>query len=130
MFIVPWLVGFSRILEPAVRLVPLIAPSMVLAGIVTAVAALKRKERGFITSVAVAWNAVLLVGFIAYGVMLWTLLSQIRGTATPPQDIFETLIAWPLPETVSHLQGAKGSSFQGYTWRISDFRRHHLPLQV
>jgi hypothetical protein len=111
LFTVPLLLSRFNLSDAAARLAALIPPIMMLAGLVTGLVARRRKDRSRLASTAVAWNAVLLIG---YGAILWTFHSQIRGTATPPQVIFETLIAGPIPETVSHLQGAMSSSFQGY----------------
>lgn len=44
----------------------------------------------------------------------WAFRSQLRGTATPVEEIFETLIASPIPAAVTQLQGARSDSMQGY----------------
>lgn len=54
----------------------------------------------------------LLVGFALFA--YWSFYSQFRGSDVPPQEVFEALIASPIPETVTNLQGARSNSMQGY----------------
>lgn len=65
-FIIPALIGFDMP-DIALRLMALIPPAMMLAGLVTALAARRRGEPSRRTSTALAWNALLL---ILYGAML------------------------------------------------------------
>ena len=51
-------------------------------------------------------------GFFAYVVL--TFRAQLRGTAIPADQVFETLIAQPIPDEVTDLQGVRADSMQGY----------------
>lgn len=44
----------------------------------------------------------------------WRFSTQIEGTAIPTQEVFETLIANPVPDEVTELQGRASNSMQGY----------------
>ncbi len=53
---------------------------------------------------------ILVGGFYLFGA--WTWHSHLRGTAIPVEEIFESLIASPIPAAVSQLQGAQGDSLR------------------
>ena len=55
---------------------------------------------------------ILIVGF--YGFLFFTMRSQMQGTSIPVDEVFEGLIAYPIPTAVTQLQGAKSLSMQGY----------------
>ncbi len=55
---------------------------------------------------------ILIVGF--YGFLFFTMRSQMQGTSIPVDEVFEGLIAYPIPTAVTQLQGAKSVSMQGY----------------
>lgn len=66
-----------------------------------------RKLRSLAVSVFI-----LIVGF--YGLLFFTMRSQMQGTSVPVDEVFESLIAYPIPTAVTQLQGAKSVSMQGY----------------
>ena len=66
-----------------------------------------RKLRSLAVSVLI-----LIVGF--YLLVILTMRSQMRGTVVPVDEVFESLIAYPIPTAVTQLQGAKSVSIQGY----------------
>ena len=53
---------------------------------------------------------ILVGGFYLFGA--WTWHSHLRGTAIPVEEIFESLIASPIPAAVTQLQGAQGDSLR------------------
>ena len=55
---------------------------------------------------------ILVGGFYLFGA--WTWHSHLRGTAIPVEEIFESLIASPIPAAVSQLQGARSDAMQGH----------------
>lgn len=65
-FTIPLFIGLEA-LGTAVRIVGLVPATMMLAGVVTAVAARRRGELGGLASAALAWNTLLL---IVYAVMV------------------------------------------------------------
>ena len=46
--------------------------------------------------------------------VVWTFRSQFYGTAIPVEEIYESLITYPIPAAVTQLQGARSDSMQGY----------------
>ena len=66
-----------------------------------------RKLRSLAVSVLI-----LIVGF--YGLsFIWT-RAQMRGTVIPVDEVFESLIAYPIPTAVTQLQGAKSVFITGH----------------
>jgi len=58
---------------------------------------------------------ILVGGFFVFGLFaVWTFRSQMQGTSIPVDEVFESLIAYPIPTAVTQLQGAKSLSMQGY----------------
>ena len=66
-----------------------------------------RKLRSLAVSVFI-----LIVGF--YGLSFFWMRAQMQGTVIPVDEVFESLIAYPIPTAVTQLQGAKSVSLQGY----------------
>ena len=66
-----------------------------------------RKLRSLAVSVLI-----LIVGF--YGLVFWISRSNMQGTVIPVDEVFESLIAYPIPTAVTQLQGAKSSFITGY----------------
>ena len=54
----------------------------------------------------------LLVAFVLY--TYWAIQSQMRGGWTDPEEVFEAVIASPIPDSVSDLQAVSASGMQGY----------------
>lgn len=54
----------------------------------------------------------LLIGACA-GYFRYSMNQRMRGTSVPPEQMFQVLIATPVPEAVGELQGA-GTTWQGY----------------
>ena len=55
---------------------------------------------------------ILIGGFYLF--VAWSFRSQLHGTAVPVEEIFESLIASPIPAAVSQLQGARSDAMQGH----------------
>ncbi len=55
---------------------------------------------------------ILIGGFYLF--VAWSFRSQLHGTAIPVEEIFESLIASPIPAAVSQLQGARSDAMQGH----------------
>ena len=68
------------------------------------------RRRRVLTAAAVV--AVAILGFYAF--VLASFHAQLSGTALEPTEIFETLIARPIPVAVSDLQAVASSGMQGY----------------
>ncbi len=69
-----------------------------------------RKLRFLVVSVFI-----LVGGFYLFVLFVaWTWRSHLPGTAIPVEEIFESLIASPIPAAVTQLQGARSDSMQGY----------------
>jgi len=66
-----------------------------------------RKLRSLAVSVFI-----LIVGF--YGLSFFWTRAQMQGTVIPVDEVFESLIADPIPTAVTQLQGAKSSFITGY----------------
>ncbi len=66
-----------------------------------------RKLRSLAVSVLI-----LIVGF--YGLVFWISRSNMQGTVIPVDEVFESLIAYPIPTAVTQLQGAKSSFITGH----------------
>ena len=66
-----------------------------------------RKLRSLAVSVLI-----LIVGF--YGLVFWISRSNMQGTVIPVDEVFERLIAYPIPTAVTQLQGAKSSFITGH----------------
>ncbi len=66
-----------------------------------------RKLRSLAVSVFI-----LIVGF--YGLVIWINRSQMQGTVIPVDEVFESLIAYPIPTAVTQLQGAQSSFITGH----------------
>ncbi len=54
----------------------------------------------------------LLFAFVLYA--YWTIQSQMSGGWTEPEEVFEAVIARPIPDSVSDLQAVSASGMQGY----------------
>ena len=54
----------------------------------------------------------LLFAFVLY--TYWTIQSQMSGGWTEPEQVFEAVIASPIPDGVSDLQAVSASGMQGY----------------
>lgn len=54
----------------------------------------------------------LLFAFVLYA--YWTIQSQMSGGWTEPEEVFEAVIASPIPDSVSDLQAVSASGMQGY----------------
>ena len=54
----------------------------------------------------------LLAAFVLY--TYWTMQSQLSGAWTEPEQVFEAVIASPIPAGVSELQAVSSSGMQGY----------------
>ncbi len=66
-----------------------------------------RKLRSLAVSVFI-----LIVGF--YGLSFFWMRAQMQGTSIPVDEVFEGLIANPIPTAVSQLQGARSDAMQGH----------------
>jgi len=66
-----------------------------------------RKLRSLAVSVFI-----LIVGI--NGLSFFITRAQMQGTVIPVGEVFESLIAYPIPTAVTQLQGAKSVSIQGY----------------
>jgi hypothetical protein len=91
------------------------APLLMLAGLGLALAARKRGEVGRVATTALWWNTFLLLLLVAFGLFtVWAIQSQVSGGWTEPEEVFEAVIASPIPDGVSDLQAVSSSSMQGY----------------
>jgi hypothetical protein len=91
------------------------APLLLVAGFGLALAARRRGEVGRVATTALWWNTFLLLLLVAFGLYtVWAMQSQVSGGWTEPEEVFEVVIASPIPDGVSDLQAVSSSGMQGY----------------